>query len=235
MIVANGVTAAHAARKVTTTVPIVMVGGADPVEAGLAASLARPGGNVTGLTSISVELIGKRVELLKEVLPRLSRIGALWDPESRMEPVSLKAVELAARSLGVQVQAVEVRRREDLETAFGTMVGQRAEAFFQVPSNLLQAHRARVVELATRHRLPSIFGAKEYVEAGGLMSYGPDNRDLWRRAATHVDRILKGAQPGDLPFEQATKLELVINLKTARALGLTIPPSLLFRADQTIE
>jgi ABC-type uncharacterized transport system substrate-binding protein len=159
----------------------------------------------------------------------------LWNPDSRTQPVSLKRTEAAARSLGLQRQLVEVRRPEDLEKAFTSMVRERAQAFAVVSSTMLRAHRARVAGLAARHRLPSIFDSKEYVEHGGLMSYGPDLGDLFRRAATYVDRILKGAKPGDLPIEQPTKFELVINPSTARVLGLTIPPSVLARADELIQ
>jgi putative ABC transport system substrate-binding protein len=235
LIVAYGTTATQATWKQTRTIPIVTVMGIDPVEAGFAASLARPGANVTGLAIFSQELVGKRVEILKETLPGVSRVAVLWDPEGRGEQVGLARTETAARSMGLKVQLLEVRRSEDLEKAFASMVKERAEAFLQVPSNLLLAHRARVVELAARHRLPSVFSSKGYVEAGGLMSYGADVKEVFRQAAIHADRILRGARPGDIPFERPTKFELVINLKAAKALGLTIPPALLFRADQTIE
>ncbi len=235
VIVTSGTSATLAARKATGTTPIVTVVGADPVEMGLAASLARPGGNVTGLTTGARVLVGKRLELLKESLPGLSRVAVLWNPESRTNLDSLRDAQAAARSLRLQVQSMEVRRPEDLEKAFANMAHKRAEALAPVGSTMFRLHRARIVDLATRHRLPSIFPDRDYVEAGGLMSYDADSKALFRRLATHVDRILKGAKPGDLPVEQPTKFELVINLKTAKALGLTIPPSLLGRADEVIQ
>jgi len=235
VIVTRGTSATQAARKATGTTPIVMVAGADPVQTRLAASLARPGGNVTGLTTSARELVGKRLEFLKETLPGLSRVAVLWNPESRTNLDSLRDAQAAARSLRLQVQPAEVRRPEDLERAFASMAHKRPEALAPVGSTMFRLHRARIVDLATRNRLPSIFPDRDYVEAGGLMSYDTDSKALFRRAATYVDRILKGAKPGDLPIEQPTKFELVINLKTAKALGLTIPPSLLQRADEVIQ
>ncbi len=235
VIVAWGTTTALAARKATRMIPIVTAAGADPVEMGLAASLARPGGNVTGLTTSGRELIGKRIELLKETVPGLSRIALLWNPESRTQPLSVRDAEAAARSLGLQVRPAEVRRPEDLEKVFASLAHERPEALALTQSNMFRAHRRRVVELAARHRLPAMFSDRGYVEAGGLMSYGPDEKVIFRRLATYVDRILKGAKPGDLPIEQPTKFELVINTKTAKALGLTIPPSLALRADEVIQ
>ena len=235
VIVTAGGTATQAARKATGTIPIVTVAGSDPVETGLATSLARPGGNVTGLTTSGRDLVAKRLELLKEALPGLSRIAVLWNSESRTELVSLRNAEAAAKLLGLNVQPVEARRAEDLEKAVASMVHHHAGAVAPVPSTLFRAHRARLDELAATHRLPSTFSEREYVEAGGLMSYGPDVKDSFRRLAVYVDKILKGGKPGDLPIEQPTKLELAINMKTARALGLTIPPSLLLRADRIIE
>ncbi len=230
VIVAWGTTTALAARKATGTIPIVTIAGSDPVEAGLAASLARPGGNVTGLTSSGRELVGKRIELLKETLPGLSRIAVLWNPESRTEAFSLRDTEAAARSLGLQVRPAEVRRPENLEKAFASMAHEHPEALSLVPSNMFRVHRVRIVELATRHRLPATFSDRVFVEAGGLMSYGPDEKALFRQLANYVDiKILKGAKPADLPIGQPTKFELIINLKTAKALGLTIPQSLLLR------
>ncbi len=235
VIVAWGTTPALAARKATGTIPIVTTAGSDPVEMGLATSLARPGGNVTGLTSSGRELVGKRIELLKEALPRLSRIAVLWNPESRTQPLSLRDAEAAAKSLGLQVRPAEVRGPEDLEKAFASIAHQRPEALALLASNMFRAHRVRIVELAARHRLPATFSDRSFVEAGGLMSYGPDDKALFRQLANYVDRILKGAKPGDLPIEQPTKFELVINMKTAKALGLTIPQSLLQRADELIQ
>jgi putative ABC transport system substrate-binding protein len=235
VIVATGTTAALAARKATSTIPIVTMIGSDPVQSGLVASLARPGGNVTGLVNLGRELMGKRLELLKETLPGISRIAVLWNSKSRTEVFSLRDAEAAARSLGFRVQPVEVRRPEDLEKAFTSMIRERPEALVPATSNMFRAHRARVVELAARHRLPGIFDAKVYVEAGGLMSYGPDTKAIFRGLASYADRILKGAKPGDLPIEQPTKFDLVINLKAAKGLGLTIPPAVLARADETIQ
>jgi putative ABC transport system substrate-binding protein len=235
IIVTWGTTAALAARKATGTIPIVTTTGSDPIETGLAASLARPGGNVTGLTTSGRELIGKRIELLKEFLPELSRIAVLWNPESRTQPLSLRDAEAAARSLGLQIRPAEVRRPEDLVKAFATIAHDRPAAVAVVSSNMFRVHRAKLVELAARHRLPATFPDRGSVEAGGLMSYGPDEKAIFRQLANYVDRILKGAKPGDLPIEQPTKFELVINRKTAKALGLTIPPSLLLQADQVIE
>jgi putative ABC transport system substrate-binding protein len=235
VIVTAGTTATQAARKATGIIPIVTVVASDPVETGLAASLARPGGNVTGLTNSGRDLIAKRLELLKETLPGLSRIGVLWNPDTRTGSVSLRTAETAAGGLGLQVQSVEVRRPEDLAKAFRSMTHERAGALVTVSSSMFRAHRARIVELTAKHRLPSTFPEKEFVEAGGLMSYGPELKNSYRQLATHVDKVLKGAKPGDLPFEQPTKFGLVINLKTAKRLGLRIPPSVLVRADQIIQ
>src|SRR5712692_5626106 len=235
VIVTWGTTTALAAKKATRTIPIVTAAGTDPVEMGLAASLARPGGNVTGLTTSGRELIGKRIELLKETLPGLSRVALLWNPGSQTQPLSLRDAEAAARSLGLQVRPTEVRRPEDLEKTFASMAHERPEALALVASNMFRVHRARIVELAARHRLPTMFSDRGYVEAGGLMSYGADQVAIFHRLATYVDRILKGAKPGDLPIEQPTKFELIINAKTAKALGLTIPPSLVLRADEVIQ
>lgn len=235
VIVTAGTTPTHAARKATGTTPIVTVAGVDPVETGLAASLARPGGNVTGMTTGGRELIGKRLELLKESLPRLSRVAVLWHPESRTALGSFRDAQTAARSLALQVQSSEVRRPEDLAKTFASMADSRAEAFAPVSSNLFRLHRVRIVELAAKHRLPAMFPDKEFVAVGGLMSYGTDSKALYRRLATYVDRILKGAKPSDLPIEQPTKFELVINRKTAKQLGLTIPSAVLLRADQIVD
>ena len=234
VIVAWGTTTALAASKATRTIPIVTAG-SEPVGTGLAASLGRPGGNVTGLTTSGRELIGKRIELLKETLPGLSRVALLWNPGSQTQPLSLRDAEAAARSLGLQVRPTEVRRPEDLEKTFASMAHERPEALALVASNMFRVHRARIVELAARHRLPTMFSDRGYVEAGGLMSYGADQVAIFHRLATYVDRILKGAKPGDLPIEQPTKFELIINAKTAKALGLTIPPSLVLRADEVIQ
>jgi putative ABC transport system substrate-binding protein len=234
VIVTWGTSTALAANKATRTIPIVTAAG-DLVEMGLAASLARPGGNVTGLTTSGRELIGKRIELLKETLPRLARIAVLWYPESRTQPLQLKDAEAAAKSLRLQVRPAEARGPEDLEKVFATIAHERLEALVLLASYMFQAHRLRIVELAARYRLPATFADRSFVEAGGLMSYGPDRKAIFHGLATYVDRILKGARPADLPIEQPTKFELVINAKTAKALGLTIPPSLLLQTDQVIQ
>ena len=226
---------ALAAKEATTTIPIVMPIITDPVGLGLVASLARPGGNATGFATQNDELPGKWMELVKKALPQTSRVAVLWSPIYD-RGAQLRASEAAARSLGVRLQALKVERPDDVETAFADMRKKRTEALIVSSSPLFYAYRTRLVELAANHRLPTIYHQREFVAgSGGLMSYGPDFRDLFRRSATYVDKILKGAKPGDLPVEQPTKFELVINLKTAKALGLTIPPSLLGRADEVIQ
>jgi putative ABC transport system substrate-binding protein len=235
LIVTGGQNAALAAKRATATIPIVTATGTDPVALGLAASLRQPGGNVTGMTSISSELASKRLELLRIVAPRASRIAILWDERNPASRLSVDGTEVAAKPAGLTIHSVPVRSRAEIEAAFATLVRDRAGALIIVPSPAIFSHRRQLVELAAKHRLPTVVGSREYVEAGGLASYGPDYPDQFRRAAGHVDKILKGAKPGDLPIEQPTKFELVINLKTAKALGLTIPPSLLQRADQVIE
>jgi len=237
IIVAPGTPVAQAAKTATRTIPIVFSGVADPVGTGLVTSLARPGGNVTGLTPISAELSAKRLELLKETVPRVSRIAVLSTPDYPL-PVkteTLKEMEVAARALGVQLQLLEVRGPNDFDSAFGAMRKERAGAFTVLPIPMFFTERRRIVDFATKGRLPAIFHWTEYVEAGGLMSYGADADDLWRRAATYVDKILKGTKPADLPVQQPTKFELVINLKAAKQIGLTIPPNVLARADKVIK
>ena len=225
-----------AVKRETQTIPIVMALSSDPVGAGFVASLARPGGNITGLSNISPELSGKRVELLREAVPGLSRLALLWNPEVRGAVLDYKEAASAARSLRVEVQSVEVSRAEDLDRAFSTITSWRAQALMLPGINPVGlANRAQIVSFAQRNRLPSMFPTKEYVDSGGLMSYGPSLVDLFRRAAGYVDKILKGAKPADLPVQQPTKFELVINLKTAKALGLTLPQSLLRRADDVIQ
>src|SRR5262245_24946254 len=232
--VTDGVIAA--VKRETQVTPIVMVLSSDPVGTGFVASLARPGSNVTGLSTVSPELSGKRLELLREVFPGLSRVAFLWNPDVRGAMFDYKETEGAARSLGLQLQSVEVLRAEDFDRAFAAVSKGHAQAFV-LPSGIpaAYANRQQIVSFAQKNRLPSVYGQKEYVEAGGLMSYGPSTPDLHRRAAIYVKKILKGAKPADLPVEQPRKFDLVINLKTAKALGLTIPPSLLARADQVIE
>jgi putative tryptophan/tyrosine transport system substrate-binding protein len=238
LIVAGNTPMARAAQQATTTIPIVAGAMGDPVGDGLVASLSRPGGNITGLTFLGPELVPKRLGLLKEALPKVSRVGALWHPGAFGERTTrdmLKETEAAARALGVQLQLVEVRGPDELDRAFSTMSNERSEALIMLPSTMLFNERKRIVALAAKHRLPSMFNARESAELGGLISYGASLPDLIRRSATYVDKILKGAKPGDLPVEQPTKFELVINLRTAKALGLTIPPSLLGRADEVIQ
>ena len=228
--------AALAAKSATRTIPIVTAAASDPVEQGLVASLARPGGNVTGLTStVGPEIAGKRLELLKEAVPMVSRVAVLWNPDSPPAAPHLRETEIAARSLRMQLQILEARSPQELESAFAAMTSAHAGALVVLPDAMFFAHRTRIAELAAKHRLPVMHGLREHVEAGDLIAYSVSLRDLWRRAAVFVDKILKGANPADLPVEQPTKFELVINMKTAKALGLTIPPSVLGRADQVIE
>ena len=238
LIVAGATPSARAARQASSTIPIVASNMADPVQDGLVASLARPGGNVTGSTFLGPELVPKRLALLKEVLPGASRIAVLWHPgafgERTMNDM-VKETEAAARTLGVQLQFAEVRHPDEFDRAFSAMAGAHASALIVFPSAMLFNERTRIVALAAQRRLPAMYQSRGFVELGGLIAYGTSITDGYRHAATYVDKILKGAKPGDLPVEQPTKYELVINLKTARALGLTIPPSLLQRADQVIE
>jgi len=225
-----------AVKQQTQTIPIVMANSTDPVGTGFVVSLARPGRNITGNSSMSPELSGKRLELLKEVVPGLSRVAILWNPDIRGAVLDYKETEVAARALRLQLQSIDVTRADDLDGAFAAMAAGRADALVVPAVNPLAfANRSQIVKLAHRHRLPSIYGTKDYADVGGLMAFGPNVAGQWRRAATYVDKILKGARPADLPVEQPTKFELVINLKTAKALGLTIAPSLLARADQVIE
>jgi ABC-type uncharacterized transport system substrate-binding protein len=238
LIVVFSTPSARAARQATSTIPIVAPTMQDPVRDGLVASLARPGGNVTGLTFLGSELVPKRLALLKEAIPGVSRVAVLWHPGGLAERTGQEMVneaEAAARGLGVQLQLVRAEAPKDLDGAFSAIKRWRANAFVPLPSPMLFAERKRIVDLAARHRLPAMYIGREFVDLGGLMAYGANQFDLIRRGATYVDKILKGAKPGDLPIEQPTKFELVLNLKTAKALGLTIPPSLLQRADQVIE
>ena len=236
IIVAAGTAATTAAKNAARAIPIVMIGVGDPVGLELIASLARPGGNVTGLTfSVGMETAGKGLELLKEALPKVRRVAVLTNPANPGQPLALKNVKAAARSLGMQLQLLEARGPDEFDGAFAAMVKERVGALLVVSEAMFNHHRVRLADLAARNKLPSMHGFREDAEAGGLMSYGPDLADLFRRSATYVDKILKGAKPGDLPVEQPTKFELVINLKVAKALGLTIPASVLSRADQVIE
>jgi putative ABC transport system substrate-binding protein len=236
VIVAQSGAATQAAQQATRTIPIVMSLVNDPVGSGLVASLARPGGNVTGLTIISPDLVGKQLQLLKEVVPEVSRVALLRHPDNPASAAQLREAEAAARALGVRLQTLEARGPQEIDSAFAAMTRERAGALLIIPDAIFVNQRRQIAELAAKRRLPSIYGGTTgYAEAGGLMVYGPNPLDLKRRAATYVDKILKGAKPGDLPVEQPTKFELVINLKTAKALGLTIPQSLLLRADEVIE
>jgi ABC-type uncharacterized transport system substrate-binding protein len=234
-LVTAGTQASQAAKHATATIPIVMVAASDPVGTGLVTSLARPGGNITGLAFMNPELSGKRLELLQEAVPRLSRVAILWHGGHPAALLALHEMEAAGRGLRVPLQALEVRGPNDFEQAFAAATREGAEALIMLPSVFFAAERRRIVDLVTESRLPAIFPVREDAEAGGLMSYGPNLRESFRRAATYVDKILKGTKPTDLPVEQPMTFELVINLKTAKALGLTIPPVLRFRADEVIQ
>jgi putative ABC transport system substrate-binding protein len=238
LIFAANTLAALAARQATATIPIVVAVMGDPVEDGLVASLAQPGGNVTGLTFLAPELTAKRMQLLKDALPNVSRVAALLHPgaygERTMDDM-LKATEAVARTLGVHLQLIELRAAEELERAFSTMMKERAEALFLFPSPMLFLARRRIVELCATYGLPSMSQAREFVEVGGFVAYGANINDLFRRSTVYVDKILKGAEPADLPVEQPTRFELVINLKTAKTLGIDVPLPLMIRADEMIE
>ena len=235
IIVVGATPAALAAKNATTTIPIVMVLAVDPVGMGLVASLARPGGNITGLTTTAggLEIIGKQLELLKAVVPKVSRVAFLSDPTDPLHAMRLREIEVAGRALGVKLQLLEARGPGEFDSAFAAMTRERAGAL--LVAGTFFTHQTRIIDLAVKGRLPSMFTQREAVEAGGLMAYATNLADLFRRAATYVDKILKGAKPADLPVEQPTKFELIINLKTAKVLGLTIPKSVLIRADKLIE
>jgi putative ABC transport system substrate-binding protein len=235
VIVTPGTPASVAAKQATSTIPIVFAGVADAVGAGLVANFARPGGNITGLTGISAELGGKRLELLKEVAPKASRVAVLYNPADRSNVLVLKELQESAPALRLTLQPLGVRGPGEFEGAFVAMSRKRAHALFGAAGILTTEHRKAIVDLAAKSRIPAMWGERQFVVAGGLMSYAVNFYDQVRRAATYVDKILKGAKPADLPVEQPTKFELVINLKTAKALGLTIPQSLLQRADEVIQ
>ena len=235
VIVVDGGAAAQAARQATRTIPIVMAAVVDPVGSALVPSLARPGGNLTGTSVMATDLIGKQFELLRGVVPKVPRMALLWNPANPSHATVISHGKDAARSLGVQLQLLEARDPQEIDRAFAAMTREQAGALVVLPDAIFGNQMRQIAELAVKRRLPSIYGVTEYAEAGGLMAYGPNVADLFRRAATYVDKILKGAKPADLPVEQPTKFDLVINLKTAKAVGLTIPPSLLARADQVIE
>ena len=228
-------TDALVAKNATRAIPIVMVAAADPVAGGLVESLARPGGNITGLTQMSQQLAGKRLELLKEIVPKLSRVAVLWNPQSPASTLNWKEFQLPARRLGVQLHSLEVRNPDEFEKGFEDATRARAGALVILGDPLIATNLKRIAGLAAKSRLPSTFHLSEFADAGGLVVYGVDRTDLFRRAATYVDKILKGAKPGDLPIEQPTKFELIVNLKTAKALGITIPQSVLVRSDRVIE
>jgi len=235
VIFASSSTLVEAARRATQTIPIVFSNHADPVGIGHVASLARPGGNITGLSMLLTELAAKELEMLHEADPQAKRIGVLWNPTTPSHLPAVQAVEDAGKKLGVKLVLVPAQTVEDFEGAFATMTRERVGGFLAVGSPLTQSSRVPLATLALKHRLPGMFATKDNVEAGGLMSYGADLNDLNRRAALYIDKILKGAKPRDLPVEQASKYQLIINLKTAKALGLEIPPMVLARADGVIE
>ena len=234
-IVTAGTPASLAVKNATTTIPLVMVAVGDPAATGLVASLARPGGNITGLTSISVEMEGKRLELLREVVPKVSHIAVLWNAASPIQVIEEGEVRAAARVLEIKMLSLGVRTREEIDDALATIIRERPDALLVLADRLFLHHRTRIIAFAAQERLPGVHAYRELVEAGGLMSYGPSYADMHRRAAAYVDKILKGAKPADLPVERPVKFELVVNLKAAKALGLTIPPSVIFRADEIIE
>jgi len=235
LVVSGGVATTRAAKQATVTIPVVMASDDDPVGSGFAASLARPGGNITGLSTLSPEISGKQLELLKEIVSKLSRVAIGGDVTRPGIPQALREINVAADALGVQVQYLELREPKDIETAFRAASKEHADAVLVLGSPVLLSQRRQIADVAAKSRLPAIYPRPEFVEDGGLMSYGVSFTDLFRRAATYVDKILKGAKPADLPIEQPTKFELVINLKTAKQIGLTIPPNVLARADKVIK
>ena len=234
VIVASVNTDALVAKKATTIIPIVMASAGEPVATGLVKSLAQPGGNVTGLSQMAPEMAGKRLELIQEIVPRLSRVAVLWNPRGKTSTLNWKEIQQPARQLGIQLLSMEARSSNDLDNLFKDATRERAGALAIMPDQLFAGNLKAIANLAAKSRLPSIFHLTEFVDAGGLVAYGPDRSDQFRRAATYVDRILKGANPAELPIEQPTKFELVINLKTAKQIGLSIPPNVLARADRVI-
>jgi putative tryptophan/tyrosine transport system substrate-binding protein len=235
VIVTAGTPASLAVQKAATSIPLVMIAVGDPVATGLVASLGRPGGNITGLTSISSEMAGKRLELLREVVPKLSHVAVLWNAASPIQVIDERETRAAAQALGMKMLSLGVRSREEIEDALTTIVREQPGALLVLADRLFLHHRTRIMDFAAQRRLPGVHAYRELVEAGGLMSYGPSYADMHRRAASYVDRILKGSKPADLPVQAPVKFELVINLKAANALGLPIPPMLLGRADEVIE
>lgn len=235
IIVTRGTPAVIAARNATKTTPIVMAAIGEPMETGAVATLARPGGNVTGLSAFVTELTAKRIEIMRELMPKMSRMALLDNMENLSVPPQWEEMKKAALALGIQPQLYDVHKPEDIEPAFNTAMAERADALSVGNDSVVIANRRRIAELAAKHRLPTIYATREFVDAGGLLSYAANYSDLYRRAATYVDKIFKGANPGELPVEQPTKFELVINLKAAKALGITVPYSLLARADELVE
>ena len=235
VIVVTNTVAAQAAKRATSTIPIVMATVADPVGSGLVTSLAHPGGNVTGLSLMTAELSAKRLQLLKETIPRLTRVAVLWNPATPWHPNVIQELKAAAPSLSIELSFADATTLAQFGSAFSKIRRAHAQAIFVIEDGLFLTHRATIIGLASKARLPAIFASRRAVEEGGLMAYGPSYGDLFRRSAGYVDKILKGAKPGDLPIEQPTKFELVVNLKTAKALGLTIPESILLRADEVIK
>ena len=236
VIVAAVTQASLAAKNATGTIPIVMVAVANPVDSGLIASLARPGANITGTSSMTDEVVGKQLELLKETFPKISQVAALWNPANPVfQAIQRRETEVTARALGLQLHFLEAGGPDDIERAFAAMAKERTKALLVLIDPVFTSNRKRIADLAAKQRLPTVSGIREYVEAGCLIAYGPSFPDMYRRAAYYVDRILKGTKPADLPVEQPTKFELVINLKTAKQIGLTIPQSVLYRADKVIK
>ncbi|HEY7141529.1 MAG TPA: ABC transporter substrate-binding protein [Methylomirabilota bacterium] len=235
VIVTQSNVAALAAKQATQTIPIVMAIAGDPVKAGVVGSLASPGGNVTGLTLMQTELSRKRLQLLKEAVPGVALVAVVWNPTDPSADDFLRETEAAARSLGLKLHAIEAGSPAELDSAFKAVAELRPSAFFTLPGGMFQANVRRIIEFGTTHRLPGVFPNRAFVEAGGLLSYAPNLTASWRRSTVFVDKVLKGAKPGNLPIEQPTQFELVVNLRTAKALGLTIPPAVLARADQVIQ
>ena len=230
-----GTASALAAKRATGAIPVVIGAAGDPVKAGIVPSLAKPGGNVTGVSSLALELEGKRLELLKELVPKISRVGVFWDPDNPYSALATKEVEGAARALGIRIVAVRLSGPADLDTALATLKGDRVEALVLHGYVATLQNRRPIIRFAAANRLPAVYPVREYVDEGGLLSYGANVADISRRAAHYADRILKGAKPADLPVEQATTIELVVNRKTGAALGLAIPSALLLRADQVVD
>jgi putative ABC transport system substrate-binding protein len=235
VIVAGGTLAPLAAKRATTTIPIVMTAAGDPLGSGLIASLARPGGNVTGMSLMVTELGGKRLEMVKELLPRVSHVAVLWNAANPYPALVFKQTQEAGQTLGIQVQSLEVRSPDDFDRAFEAAIRRLPDALITVEDPLTVSYRKRIADFAAKYRLPAMYGVREFVAVGGLISYGAQLADLYRRAAGYVDKILRGAKPADLPVQQPSKFDLIINLKAAKELGLTVPQSLMLRADEIIQ